>query len=210
MILNNILKGRKFLFSAFLLFSPAILFSENIDTALIKIERNNKFFKNASQQFDVNKQYLKSIVLVERLLNFDWSDNALDEIFARSGLNSSIGFCQVKIKTAYFIEKQLNDSTSKFYPGYKYFSLLKISKSPTELMQKLQNDSLNIMYAAAYLKIIINLWEKAGHTIQNRPDILGTLYSTGLFKANGILREPNAYPKPNRFGKITLKYLYMY
>ncbi|MBU1680059.1 MAG: hypothetical protein KKD86_14630, partial [Bacteroidetes bacterium] len=66
---------------------------------------------------------------------------------------------------------------------------------------KLENDSLNIMYASAYLRIITSLWEKAGFPIDDRADILGTLYSTGLFKRDGKERKPNGSPKANKFGK---------
>lgn len=66
---------------------------------------------------------------------------------------------------------------------------------------KLENDSLNIMYASAYLRIIMSLWEKAGFPIDDRADILGTLYSTGLFKRDGKERKPNGSPKANKFGK---------
>lgn len=207
---SNFFKGRGIIISAFLFIFPCSLFSENIDTALVKINKNNILFENACDIFDVNIKYLKSIVLVERLLNYDWSDDALDEIFARSGLNSSIGFCQVKLKTAYWIEKQIKYSTSKFYPGSKYFGLLKVSKSPLEIIHILQNDSLNILYAAAYIRIIQSLWEKNGFSINKRPDIIGTLYSAGLFQVNGKLREPNNKPTANKFGELVLKYLKLF
>lgn len=100
---------------------------------------------------------------------------------------------------------QLSGSTSEFYPGKPYQNILSISKSPREIIQKLQNDSLNILYAAAYIKIIQNYWQKAGFPINNRPDILGSLYSTGIYKPNGEIRKPNAHPKANMFGKKTLE-----
>ena len=57
------------------------------------------------------------------------------------------------------------------------------------------------MYASAYLRIIISNWNKVGFPIDDREDILGTLYSTGLFKRNGKERLPNENPKANEFGK---------
>jgi hypothetical protein len=136
--------------------------------------------------------------------------DALDVIFADAGRNSSIGFCQVKIKTAYWIEKQLNDSTSKFFPGKEYSNLLTVSDAAAELMRKLVNDSLNILYAAGYLRIIQAYWEKAGFQINGRPDILGTLYSTGMFRPNGEIRRPNGNPKANEFGKLVIRYLNLF
>ncbi|MEA3432582.1 MAG: hypothetical protein U9R01_07950 [candidate division WOR-3 bacterium] len=184
-----------------------VVSAEAPDTTILKIKERKLLFQQAGVCFDVNWEYLSAIVFVERALFYDWTDDALDIILARAGRNSSIGFCQVKIKTAYWIEKQLNDPFSKFYPGEKYRNILKVSESPEELIYKLKNDTLNIYYASAYLRIIQSYWEKAGFPIDNRPDILGTLYSTGLFYRDRRIRKPNKDPKSNEFGKLVLQYL---
>jgi hypothetical protein len=167
----------------------------------------NLYSGKAGQLFGVDARTLGAIVYVERNLNYDWKDRALDLLLAGRGYNSSIGFCQVKLKTAYWIEKQLADSSSMFYPGEAYRHILPASKSPKELIARLSNDSLNIHYAAAYLCIIQSYWQRAGFPIADRPDILGTLYSTGLYRRNGELRLPHAHPKPNFFGEEVLKVL---
>ena len=131
---------------------------------------------------------------------------AMDNILAEAGLNSSIGFCQVKLKTAYWIEVQLNDTSATYFPNRKYKGKLSLSNSPSEIMQKLENDSLNILYAAAFVRIAISYWDKSGFPIDNKADILGTLYSTGLFKRDGNIRIPNKNPKANEFGKRVEKY----
>ena len=191
----------KLLISAILFLFPLFLFSENTDSAIFVIEKNSKYFNKSANVFDINPVFLKSIVYVERTLNYGWSDETFDVFLAQSGKNSSIGFCQVKLKTAYWIEKQLNDSISKFFPREKYYNKLKLSKSPQEIITKLNNDSLNILYAGAYIRIIKSLWERFGYPINDRVDILATLYSTGLFKTDGSLRKPNKNPKSNYFGK---------
>ncbi|MBU2505956.1 MAG: hypothetical protein KJ799_04440, partial [Bacteroidetes bacterium] len=94
-----------------------------------------------------------------------------------------------------------NDAASIYFPNEKYRGILALRQSPAEIITKLENDSLNIMYASAYLRIIMSLWEKAGFPIDDRADILGTLYSTGLFKRDGKERKPNGSPKANKFGK---------
>ncbi len=193
---------RGFIIPVFLIFFTNI-FAEPADTTLFKIQTKASLIKKAAKTFGVKKEYVAAIIFAERTLNFDWKDDALDIPMAETGYNSSIGFCQIKMKTAYWIEVQLSDPTSEFYPGRPYQKILPISKSPGEIIQKLQNDSLNILYAAAYIKIIQNYWQKAGFPIHNRPDILGTLYSTGFYKPNGEIREPNANPKANAFGKKT-------
>ena len=69
------------------------------------------------------------------------------------------------------------------------------------LIEKLKNDSLNILYAAAYLRVIQTFWNKRGFSIDDEPGIIGSLYQLGLFYPNGNVREPHFYPKANEFGK---------
>ncbi len=188
-----------------ILFVPLLLLkAEYPDSTISKIKVNQELITQASRIFNIDPNILSSIIYVERTQNYTWEDDALDEYLAQVGLNSSIGFCQVKLKTAYWIEVQLNDSLGSHYIGDKYFEILKFSKSPKEIISKLQNDSLNILYAAAYLKIIQTHWQKDGFPIDDRADILGTLYSTGLFYRGGEERKPNKNPKANWFGKLTL------
>ena len=181
------------------------LFAENPDTTISKIINHMDLIKSASKKFDIDYRILCSVIYTERTLNYTWEDKALDNVLAEVGLNSSIGFCQVKMKTAYWIEIQLSDTNSKYYCGDKYRYILKESRSPEEIIKKLNNDTLNILYAAAYLKIMENRWLKAGFPINKRPDIIGTLYSSGLFYIDGSERKPNADPKANDFGTRTGK-----
>lgn len=169
------------------------LFAENPETTLLKIKQNVSLINSASKSANVNPIYLASIIYTERTLNYDWEDDAMDVILADAGLNSSIGFCQVKLKTAYFIEKTLN---KPFLP---------LSTSKNELIEKLTIDSLNILYAACYVKIILNKWKDAGFSLNHKPEIIGTLYSTGLYNRDGSLRVPNKNPKANYFGLLVGK-----
>lgn len=185
----------------FLLFLVALLNAENPDSTKAKIVVYKSWILEASRKFEINPVYLSTIIYVERSTNFDWSDRALDVLIAKRGYNSSIGFCQVKIKTAYWIETQVTNSISKYFPGKKYLCLLGLSKSKDELLKKLSNDSLNIHYSAAYIKIIQCYWAQAGFSIEEKPDIVGTLYSVGMFQDDGKPRKPHAHPKANWFGK---------
>ena len=50
-------------------------------------------------------------------------------------------------------------------------------------------------------------WEKFGYPINNKLEIIGTLYSTGLFYRDGTERKPNSNPKANEFGEKVKKYI---
>lgn len=190
-----------------ILFFISSVFAEPVDSTLKKLEMNKTLISKACRVFEINPAILAAIILTERSLNYDWMDKALDVIIAKAGKNSSIGFCQVKLKTAYWIEIQLNDSTSKFFPGKKYFSKLPLSQSPSEIITKLTTDSLNIFYAAAYLRIIISFWQNAGYPISEKAGIIGTLYSTGLFLPSGKIRETNGNPCSNSFGEKVIHFM---
>lgn len=197
---SNIAKGYLLTpFFLFLLISNQLL-GESHEESYSKIIERKKQISSASEIFDVNPAYLSAIIYTERTKNYDWTDEAFDEVIARVGQNSSLGFAQVKMKTAYFIEKQLSDSTSKFYCGKKYENILKVSKTPYLLIEKLKNDSLNILYAAAYLRVIQSFWSKNGYSIDKKAEIIGSLYQLGLFYPNGKVREPHFYPRENEFG----------
>ena len=183
-----------------ILILSTLIFAEHPDTTLSKLQQRSELIESASKIFDVNNKILASIIYTERTLNYSWEDDALDIILAEGGLNSSIGFCQVKLKTAYWIEVQLNDTNATYFLSKKYKGKLSLSNSPDEIIHKLENDTLNIMYAAAFVRIAISYWEKSGFPIEDRADILGTLYSTGLFKRDGKARLPNGKPEANVFG----------
>ena len=189
----------------FILLFFQISFAEDANTTIKKINEKIDIIKKASRLFNIDYRILCSIIYSERTLNFNWEDEALDIIIAKSGLNSSIGFCQIKIKTAYWIENQLSDITSVYYPGNNYQRIISISESKIEIIKKLENDTINILYAAAYLRIIISRWMKEDIFISDRPDILGTLYSPGLFYSDGSERFPNNKPKSNDFGKRVIE-----
>lgn len=194
-----ILKIRTIFF--FVILFSVLIFAEHPDTTLSKINVRYKLIENASKIFNINQVYLSAVIYTERTNNYDWTDDVFDEIIAKVGKSSSIGFGQIKMRTAYFIERQLSDSTKDFYCGKKYESILEVSGTPTQIIKKLQNDSLNILYASAYLRMMQTFWNKRGYSIDNKPEIIGSLYQLGLFHSDGKVREPHFNPKANEFGE---------
>ncbi|MCF7832416.1 MAG: hypothetical protein K9N05_02420 [Candidatus Marinimicrobia bacterium] len=185
---------------------PFLLHAEHPDSTIMKLENQKSNIAYASKIFDINFDYLKSIIYVERTNNYNWQDEYFDDYLAKKGQNSSIGFCQVKMKTAYWIECLLVDSTSEFYPGKKYEGILPVSQSPQEIIDKLEDDRTNLLYASAYMRIIQSYWESKGFSIDDRVDIIATIFSYGIFnRSTGEPLKPNANPKPNWFGSEALK-----
>lgn len=114
----------------------------------------------------------------------------------------SFGVTGIKEHTAQMIEYYLKDSTSRFYLGKQYETLLDFETDSvqTERFDRLtsyKNHYYSYLYAAVFLKQMKVEWEKAGFPIDNRPEILATLFNVGF---------PQSKPKPNpRVGGSTIK-----
>jgi hypothetical protein len=110
--------------------------------------------------------------------------------------NLSYGVTGIKENTAQRIERYLKDSTSMYYLGNKYSHLLDYDSTINYNNQ--HNDTMSVrvkrlvqykdhyysyLYAAIYIKQIKTQWEKAGFPIDNRPEILASLFNLGYQKS---------------------------
>jgi hypothetical protein len=115
----------------------------------------------------------------------------------------SWGVMGMKEATAVQVENNLKDPTSPYYPGPQYAHLLDfptntssttasstISEERFKRMTDSHNHYYNYLYAGLYLKEIETQWQKAGFPIDNRPDVLATLYNIGFEHST-----PNANPQ---------------
>lgn len=66
--------------------------------------------------------------------------------------------------------------------------------------KRLEDKGTNILYVAAYIKLIEDTWKKEFPQIYSRPDIIGTLYNQGH-----DFTSPHSNPGSNDFGKYVLK-----
>lgn len=110
--------------------------------------------------------------------------------------NLSYGVTGIKENTAQRIERYLKDSTSMYYLGNKYAHLLDYDSTINYNNQ--HNDTMSVrvkrlvqykdhyysyLYAAIYIKQIKTQWETAGFPIDNRPEILASLFNLGYQKS---------------------------
>ena len=107
----------------------------------------------------------------------------------------SLGVTGIKPETAKQIEDNLIDKTSPFYLGYKYEHLLDYAPDAnhdTELYNRLTDPHdhfYQYLYTALFIKQIQTQWQNAGFILENRPDVVSTLFNLG-FKHS----VPNLYP----------------
>lgn len=110
--------------------------------------------------------------------------------------NSSYGVTGIKESTAAAIEHYLKDKSSPYYLGKSYENLLDYD-TITDYKNKL-NDTLSLrisrlvqlknhyysyLYAAIFVKQIKMQWERAGYPIDERPEILASLFNLGFYKS---------------------------
>ncbi|MDE3058729.1 MAG: hypothetical protein KGJ59_12310 [Bacteroidota bacterium] len=163
---------------------------------------------NAAYAFNLSPRLIASVIYAERFLNYNWEDALLDGLFAESGYNSSVGFAQIKVTTAFWIEKEVHNTLSLYYLGNEAATRIPRSTSRPELIHRLFNDSMNIFYSCAYIAMIEQRWEKAGAFLsdQNKTGIIATLYSLGIIRFDGTERVPHPNPQMNHFGETAQKF----
>lgn len=118
--------------------------------------------------------------------------------------NLSYGVTGIKESTAMKIEHHLKDSNSIYYLGSDYRNVLDydtlsryrngLNDTMSVRLQRLvqvKNHLYSYLYAALFVKQIKTQWEKAGYPIENRPEILASLFNLGYQKS-----KPHANPKP--------------
>ena len=131
----------------------------------------------------------------------------------------SLGVTGIKVPTAQKIERNLNDSTSLFYLGQKYEHLLDfqtkdIAQERFSRLTSYKNHYYSYLYAALNVKQIKVQWEKAGFPINDRPEILATLFNIGyevsIPKENPVVGGSGINIKGKRysFGAVAYEFYY--
>jgi hypothetical protein len=115
----------------------------------------------------------------------------------------SWGIMGIKQKTAIEIEHNLKDKKSEYYLGIEFEHILDFDTSEsndvgTKRFERLTDDKnhyYSYLYAALYLKQIMEQWKKHGFDISSKTEILATLYNIGFDHS-----KPN--PSPHSGGAI--------
>lgn len=131
----------------------------------------------------------------------------------------SLGVTGIKVPTAQRIEKNLYDTASVFYLGEKYEHLLDfhtkdIAQERFKRLTSYQNHFYSYLYAALNVKQINVQWERSGFPINDRPEILATLYNIGyevsVPKENPVVGGSGINIKGKRysFGAVAYEFYY--
>jgi hypothetical protein len=175
----------------------------------------------------INKRMLITPLVVEQLRLFNSEREIVKRYFSPlkilgSQTQFSWGIFGLKEKTAIKIEQNLKDKQSMYYIGEAYESALDFVSTTTpdienERYKRITNEKdhyYSYLYTALYLKQIMHSWEVSGFNIEDKPEILATLFNIGFEKS-----VPKANPKSGgaeivvndisySFGGLAYKFFY--
>ena len=114
----------------------------------------------------------------------------------------SYGVTGIKNNTAINIENFAKDPRSEFYPGKAFEHLLDFDSTVNykyngndtldlrlQRLVQFKNHYYSYLYTAMFLREIKAQWERAGYPIDDRPEILASLFNLGFNKS-----KPKAHP----------------
>ena len=163
---------------------------ETLRDALVK---DKDVILQASKDSGVPSRIIVSTVISEQFRFFTANRESYKKYFEPlkvlgNGTKFSYGVAGVKIETARVIESNLKNKNSPYYLGPDYEGVLNYGDAnpDTELMGRLtdsQNHYYSYMYTAMFLKQIMHQWEVAGFPVNDRPEVLSTLFNLGFNKS---------------------------
>lgn len=169
-------------------------------TLKVAISNDEASITEAAADSGVKSRVIASLLVTEQLRLFYSNRELFKTVFAPLKILAvqsqfSWGVMGVKQDTAKEIESNLQDSTSPFYIGPQYEHLLDFSTSDhdAERFNKLTDEHdryYSYLYAGLYVKEIESQWQKAGFPIDDKPDVIATLYDIGFNNS-----RPHANPQ---------------
>ncbi len=190
----------------------------------LAVLKDKHLIDSVSSVTGVEPRLIVSVLVGEQIRLFNSSREAYKKWIGPLKILSvettfSLGVTGIKVPTAQTIEKNMKDRNSIFYLGEQYEHLLdfktnNISQERFERLTSYKNHFYSYMYAALNVKQINKQWERAGFPIDDRPEILATLYNIGyevsVPKDNPVVGGSgiNIRGKKYSFGAIAYEFYY--
>ncbi len=193
----------------------------------IAVGKDKKLIDSVARQTGVESRLIVACLVGEQIRLFNSKREAYKKWIGPLKILSvesqfSFGVTGIKEHTAKNIERNLKDPNSIYYLGPQYENLLDFVGQDTATVNKERIDRLtdfhnhyySYMYAALFLRQMKMQWERSGHPIDDRPEILATLFNLGYIhsrpKANPQVggAEIRIFDKPYTFGAIAFQFYY--
>lgn len=164
------------------------------------IKKDESVINKISKETGVSSRVIIMPLVVEQLRLFYSEREIFKQVFAPLKVlgnqsQFSWGVMGIKQETARKIEDNLKDSSSPWYLGKEYKNILgfKTDNPDKERFDRLTDESdryYSYLYGALFIKELEKQWQNAGFPIENKPDIISTLYNIGFENSH-----PNSNPQ---------------
>ncbi len=145
----------------------------------------------AADAADVQPRLLVSVAIVEQLRLYYTQRELFEKFFKPLKILANAnkmawGVMSIKEPMAMQTEAHLKDTNSPFYLGKEYENLLdfpknaNISRTRYNRLTDEKNHYYSYLYGALIIKQIQAQWEKAGHPLLYRPEVVATLFNIGF------------------------------
>jgi hypothetical protein len=196
------------------------------------IVKHRKWIDSAAHMADIEPRMVVACLVGEQVRKFNSRREKYKGLVAplkslSLSTQFSYGVTGIKEHTARMIEQHLKDSISDYYCGKQYEHLLDYDTTANYVNK--HNDTLSVrvqrltqftdhyypyLYTALFLKQIMLQWERAGHPISDRPEILATIFNLGFVKSKPKSRPEvggsvfNVRETTYTFGAIAYEFYY--
>jgi hypothetical protein len=171
------------------------------------VTKDKKYIDSAAAACGVEPRMIVACLVGEQVRLFNSRRERFKDLVAplktlALETNMSFGVTGIKEQTARNIETYLKDPQSPLYCGSKYEHLLDYDS--TRNYNNAHNDTLSLrvkrlvqykdhyysyLYAGIFIRQIATQWKKAGYSIDERPEILASIFNLGYRKS-----IPKKYP----------------
>jgi hypothetical protein len=171
------------------------------------VAKDKKYIDSAAAACGVEPRMIVACLVGEQVRLFNSRRERFKDLVAplktlALETNMSFGVTGIKEQTARNIENYLHDASSPFYCGAKYEHILDYDS--TRNYNNAHNDTLSLrvkrlvqykdhyysyLYAGIFIRQIATQWQKAGYPIDDRPEILASIFNLGYNKS-----KPKKYP----------------
>lgn len=156
--------------------------------------KDKTIIENVSKKTGVPGRLLVAILVPEQMRLFHSERPLFKQVFEPlkilgSQSQFSWGIFGIKDETARAIEKHLTDKSSSFYLGSSFendLSFTNPSDSDQERFSRIideNNHLYSYLYTTLYILQIESQWKKASFPINDRPEIIATLWNVGFDKS---------------------------
>ena len=154
----------------------------------------------ASRASGVPARMIAAVVVPEQFRFFSSNRESFKRYFEPlkilgNGTKFSFGVAGIKTGTAMQIEQNLKDKNSVYYIGLNHENDLDFTTPDpdTQRMDRLTDTHdhyYSYLYSGLFINQISTQWKNAGYSIDNRPEVISTLFNLGFARS-----QPKANPE---------------